>query len=82
MCLCVCVSLSMRVRVCRGRTRGCRFQPIKCGAAQAAEVHRTVRKWAQSRIRPGLKLAEFCEELENMNRRLVKVGVYGREGAV
>ncbi len=41
--------------------------------AQAAEVHRTVRKWAQSRIRPGIKLAEFCEELENMNRRLVKV---------
>jgi hypothetical protein len=50
---------------------------------EAAEVHRTVRKYAQSIIRPGIVLADMCEKIENMNRALVKedglnvgVGVY------
>lgn len=38
---------------------------------EAAEVHRTVRKYAQSIIRPGIKLADMCEAIENMNRQLV-----------
>ena len=39
---------------------------------EAAEVHRTVRKYAQSIIRPGIVLADMCETIENMNRALVK----------
>lgn len=38
---------------------------------EAAEVHRQVRAYAQSKIKPGIKLADFCEDLENMNRKLV-----------
>ena len=33
-----------------------------------AEVHRQVRSFAQSIIKPGIKLAEMCEQLENKNR--------------
>lgn len=39
---------------------------------KAAECHRQVRKWAQSVIRPGIKLFDLCEKLENLNRYLVK----------
>ena len=39
---------------------------------EAAEVHRTVRKYAQSIIRPGIVLADMCEQIENLNRALVK----------
>jgi len=34
-------------------------------------VHRQVRAHAQSVIRPGVRLADMCEALENMNRALV-----------
>jgi len=37
----------------------------------ASECHRQTRKWAQSWIRPGLKLADMCELIENKNRELV-----------
>jgi methionyl aminopeptidase len=36
-----------------------------------AEVHRQVRAYAQSFIKPGIKLADMCERLENKNRELV-----------
>jgi hypothetical protein len=39
----------------------------------AAEVHREVRRYAQSFIKPGIKLADMCERLENKNRELVQV---------
>jgi hypothetical protein len=39
----------------------------------AAEVHRQVRSYAQSIIKPGIKLADMCELLENKNRELVQV---------
>eukprot|EP00594_Rhizosolenia_setigera_P016945 CAMPEP_0178954368 /NCGR_PEP_ID=MMETSP0789-20121207/8945_1 /TAXON_ID=3005 /ORGANISM="Rhizosolenia setigera, Strain CCMP 1694" /LENGTH=481 /DNA_ID=CAMNT_0020635749 /DNA_START=46 /DNA_END=1491 /DNA_ORIENTATION=- len=39
---------------------------------QAAEVHRTVRKYAQSFIKPGIKLIDMCERLEEKNRELVQ----------
>ena len=39
---------------------------------EAAEVHRTVRKHAQSIIRPGIRLADMCESIEEMNRSLVQ----------
>jgi methionyl aminopeptidase len=38
---------------------------------QAAEVHRQVRAYAMSYIKPGVKLADMCERLENKNRELV-----------
>ena len=41
-------------------------------ARQASEVHRQVRSYAQSFIKPGIKLTDMCEKLEECNRRLVK----------
>lgn len=38
----------------------------------AAEVHRQVRHHAQSFIKPGIKLVDMCEQIEECNRRLVK----------
>jgi methionyl aminopeptidase len=37
----------------------------------AAECHREVRKWAQSWIKPGIRLIDMCEEIEERNRKLV-----------
>lgn len=39
---------------------------------KAAECHRQVRKYSQSVIRPGRKLIDICEELEDNNRRLIE----------
>lgn len=38
----------------------------------ASEVHRQVRHYAQSFIKPGIKLIDMCERLEETNRRLVQ----------
>ncbi len=38
---------------------------------EAAEVHRQVRNFAHQIIRPGIHLTDLCEQIENMNRRLV-----------
>lgn len=38
---------------------------------KAAEVHRQVRKFAQQIIRPGMRLIDICNQIENMNRFLV-----------
>jgi methionine aminopeptidase len=38
----------------------------------ASEVHREVRKWAQSWIKPGIKLIDMCEKIEAKNRQLVE----------
>lgn len=38
----------------------------------ASEVHRQVRSYAQSFIKPGIKLIDMCEQLEETNRRLMK----------
>ncbi|MDP2437844.1 MAG: type II methionyl aminopeptidase [archaeon] len=38
----------------------------------AAECHRQVRKHAQSIIKPGIKLVDMCEQIENLNRKLVQ----------
>ena len=38
---------------------------------EAAEVHRQTRKFAQSIIKPGVRLADMCSQLEDCNRRLV-----------
>jgi len=39
---------------------------------RAAEVHRQTRAWIQSEIKPGIKLIDMCEKIENMNRKLIK----------
>jgi methionyl aminopeptidase len=41
------------------------------GLRKAAECHRQVRKYAQSIIRPGQKLIDICNKIENMNRFLI-----------
>ena len=41
------------------------------GLRKAAECHKQVRKYAQSIIRPGEKLIEICNKIENMNRYLI-----------
>lgn len=38
---------------------------------KAAEGHRQVRKFAQSFIKPGQKLIDICDQIENMNRFLI-----------
>lgn len=38
---------------------------------EASEIHRQVRRYAQSFIKPGIKLIDMCEMLENKNRELV-----------
>lgn len=40
-------------------------------ARWAAECHRQVRQNVQSWIRPGLRMVDICERLEEMNRQLV-----------
>nr|CCA27140.1 methionine aminopeptidase putative [Albugo laibachii Nc14] len=44
----------------------------------AAEVHRHVRKFAQSLIKPGMELIGFCEKLEEKNRELVEEAGFTR----
>ncbi|CAB1113173.1 unnamed protein product [Ectocarpus sp. CCAP 1310/34] len=41
-------------------------------ARKAAEVHRQVRRYAQSYIKPGIKLIDMCTMLEEKNRELVR----------
>jgi methionine aminopeptidase type II len=38
----------------------------------ASEVHRQVRRYAQSFIEPGIKLIDMCERLEEKNRELMQ----------
>jgi hypothetical protein len=38
----------------------------------ASEVHRQTRKYAQSIIKPGIKLIDLCDQLEAMNRKLIE----------
>jgi methionyl aminopeptidase len=37
---------------------------------KAAEIQRQVRRFAQRIIKPGRKMIDICEELENYNRKL------------
>ena len=39
---------------------------------RAAEVHRQVRKFAQSFIRPGMKIMDITNTIEETNRRLIE----------
>eukprot|EP01034_Spumella_vulgaris_P031326 gene31326-38703_t len=47
-------------------------EPLYEKVRHASEVHRQVRAHAQSFIKPGIKLIDMCEQLEECNRRLVK----------
>lgn len=39
---------------------------------KSAETHRQVRKYAQKIIRPGVRLIDICEKIEDMNRYLIR----------
>ena len=39
---------------------------------KAAECHRQVRKYAQSVIKPGRRLVDICNDIENANRALIE----------
>ncbi|VDL85520.1 unnamed protein product [Schistocephalus solidus] len=38
---------------------------------EAAEVHRQVRNYMRPLLKPGTKLIDYCEQLENMSRTLI-----------
>ncbi|CAK9006313.1 Methionine aminopeptidase 2B (MAP 2B) (MetAP 2B) (Peptidase M), partial [Durusdinium trenchii] len=38
----------------------------------ASECHRQVRQWTQTWVRPGIRLTDMCELIENKNRELVR----------
>jgi methionyl aminopeptidase len=41
-------------------------------ARKAAECHRTVRKWLQAWVKPGMKMFDICEKTENKIRELLQ----------
>lgn len=47
-------------------------KPMYNSVRRAAEVHRQVRKYMRSIIKPGMLMMELCETLENMVRKLIK----------
>lgn len=44
---------------------------------QAAEVHRQVRKYALSKIKPGISMTDLCETIENGTRALLDASSLG-----
>lgn len=47
-------------------------KPMYNSVRRAAEVHRQVRKYMRSIVKPGMLMIELCETLENMVRKLIK----------
>lgn len=47
-------------------------KPIYNAVRQAAEVHRQVRKYIRNYVKPGIKMIDLCETLENMVRKLIQ----------
>lgn len=47
-------------------------KPMYNAVRRAAEVHREVRNYIQSILKPGILMIELCETLENMVRKLIK----------
>lgn len=39
---------------------------------QAAEAHRQTRRWVMSWIKPGMKMIDICEQLEDCSRKMIK----------
>jgi methionine aminopeptidase len=46
-------------------------KPIYNSLRQAAEVHRQVRKYMRSILKPGMLMIDLCETLENTVRKLI-----------
>ena len=46
-------------------------KPIYNSLRQAAEVHRQVRKYMRSIMKPGMLMIDICETLENTVRKLI-----------
>ncbi|CAI9284412.1 unnamed protein product [Lactuca saligna] len=47
-------------------------KPMYDSIRQAAEVHRQVRKYVRSIIKPGMLMVDLCETLENTVRKLIQ----------
>ncbi|XP_015648362.1 methionine aminopeptidase 2A isoform X2 [Oryza sativa Japonica Group] len=47
-------------------------KPMYNAVRRAAEVHRQVRKYMRSILKPGMLMIDLCETLENMVRKLIK----------
>ncbi|XP_042414389.1 methionine aminopeptidase 2B-like isoform X1 [Zingiber officinale] len=47
-------------------------KPMYNSVRRAAEVHRQVRKYMRSILKPGMLMTDLCETLENMVRKLIK----------
>ncbi|PKU67597.1 Methionine aminopeptidase 2B [Dendrobium catenatum] len=47
-------------------------KPMYNAVRRAAEVHRQVRNYIRSILKPGILMFELCETLENMVRKLIK----------
>ncbi|KAK8950541.1 Methionine aminopeptidase 2B [Platanthera guangdongensis] len=47
-------------------------KPVYNAVRRAAEVHREVRNYIRSILKPGILMIELCETLENMVRKLIK----------
>lgn len=45
---------------------------ILADVRQAAEAHRQVRRYMQGYIKPGMKMIDICERLEDTSRKLIK----------
>jgi methionyl aminopeptidase len=45
---------------------------------KSAEIHKQVRKYAQSIMKPGVDLLDFCNKLENKNKELSNSTDYGQ----
>ncbi|XP_020530611.1 methionine aminopeptidase 2B isoform X2 [Amborella trichopoda] len=46
-------------------------KPMYNSVRQAAEVHRQVRKYIRSIVKPGILMIDLCEKLEDMVRKLI-----------
>jgi len=62
---------SHRLNAAEMRARDRLQEDLLSKVRHGAEVHRQVRAFSQSIIRPGIELADMCNQIENMNRILV-----------
>ncbi|VDD80814.1 unnamed protein product [Mesocestoides corti] len=65
-----------RTAINRMTSQECRLQDearleVYQDIRQAAEVHRTVRQYMRPLLKPGVRLFDFCEQLEALSRKLI-----------
>lgn len=67
------VEYDNRSRETKAETRllNLNIHEIETSMRKGAEVHREVRSYAQSKIRPGIRLWDFCCDIEDKVRFLI-----------